>query len=163
MTSITGVQRRIYYAVYILVQCRAEQRFVPRWQTWQWPRVRDVVWKKLRTSKFPFNYKKKLIFLKVYYYSEPISVAARSKVWVYGRSLVGILGSNTAGCMDVCFESCVLSGRGLRDGLITLPGKSYRLRCVAMCNIETWWMRRPWSALGRDATGKKMFNSEELG
>ena len=32
----------------------------------------------------------------------PISVAARSKAWVYGRSLAGIAGSNSAGCMDVC-------------------------------------------------------------
>ena len=32
----------------------------------------------------------------------PISVAARSKAWVYGRSLAGIVGSNPAGGMDVC-------------------------------------------------------------
>jgi hypothetical protein len=32
----------------------------------------------------------------------PISVAARSKAWVYGRSLAGIVGSNPAGDMDVC-------------------------------------------------------------
>ena len=32
----------------------------------------------------------------------PISVAARSKVWVYGRSLAGIVGSNPAGGMNVC-------------------------------------------------------------
>jgi len=29
--------------------------------------------------------------------------------------------------MDVCVECCVLSGRGLSDGLITRPEKSYRL------------------------------------
>ena len=29
-------------------------------------------------------------------------VAARSKVWVYGRSLTRIAGSNPAGGMDVC-------------------------------------------------------------
>jgi hypothetical protein len=33
----------------------------------------------------------------------PISVAARSKAWVCGRSLAGIVGSNPAGGMDVCF------------------------------------------------------------
>ena len=33
---------------------------------------------------------------------EPIPVAARSKAWVYGRSLAGIVGSNPAGGMDVC-------------------------------------------------------------
>ena len=32
----------------------------------------------------------------------PIPVAARSKVWVCSRSLAGIVGSNPAGCMDVC-------------------------------------------------------------
>jgi hypothetical protein len=32
----------------------------------------------------------------------PIPVAAQSKVWVCGRSLVGIVGSNPAGGMDVC-------------------------------------------------------------
>jgi len=31
----------------------------------------------------------------------PITVAARSKAWVYGRSLAGIVGSNPAGSMDV--------------------------------------------------------------
>ena len=40
-------------------------------------------------------------------------MAARSKAWVYGRSIGGIVGSNPAGVMDVCFECCVLSGRGL--------------------------------------------------
>jgi len=36
----------------------------------------------------------------------PIPVAARSKEWGCGRSLVGIAGSNLAG-----YECCVLSGR----------------------------------------------------
>jgi hypothetical protein len=34
--------------------------------------------------------------------SMPIPTAARSKAWVYGRSLTGIVGSNPAGGMDVC-------------------------------------------------------------
>jgi len=55
-----------------------------------------------------------------------ISVAARSKAWVYGRSPAEIEGSNPAGGMDVCVECCVLSGRGLCDGLITRPETSYR-------------------------------------
>jgi len=29
--------------------------------------------------------------------------------------------------MSVCVECCVLSGRGVCDGLITRPEKSYRL------------------------------------
>jgi hypothetical protein len=60
-------------------------------------------------------------------------VAARSKVWVCARSLVGIAGSNPAGGMDVCLMCvvyCVLSGRGLYDGPITRPEKVYRLWCV---------------------------------
>ena len=57
----------------------------------------------------------------------PISVAARSKAWDYCRSLAGIVGSNPAGGMDVCVDCCVLSGRGLCDGLITGREKSYRL------------------------------------
>jgi hypothetical protein len=31
-----------------------------------------------------------------------IPVAARSKAWVYGYSHTGIVGSNSAGGMDVC-------------------------------------------------------------
>jgi hypothetical protein len=32
----------------------------------------------------------------------PIPVAARTKAWVYGRSLAGIVGSIPPGGMDVC-------------------------------------------------------------
>ena len=39
--------------------------------------------------------------------------------------------------MSVCCESCVLSGRGLSVGLITLPEESYRLWCVVVCDLET--------------------------
>jgi len=81
-------------------------------------------------------------------------VAARSKAWVCGSSLAGIVGSNPAGAwMSVCVECCVLSGRGLSDGLIPRPEKSYRLWCVAVCDLETSRTRRPWPALGRNATG----------
>ena len=87
--------------------------------------------------------------------SGPISLAARTKAWVYRRLFAGILGSNPAGGMDVCVECCVLSGRGLCNGLITYLGKSYRMWCVVVCDLETSRMRRPWPALGRSATGKK--------
>ena len=33
---------------------------------------------------------------------KPIPVAVRSKAWVFGRSLTGIVGSNPTGGMDVC-------------------------------------------------------------
>ena len=36
-----------------------------------------------------------------------------------------------------CCESCVLSGRGLCDELITHPEESYRLWCVVVCDLET--------------------------
>ena len=52
------------------------------------------------------------------------------------------------GC-SLCVECCVLSGRGLCDGLITRPEKSYRLWCVVVCDLETSRMRRTWSALDR--------------
>jgi hypothetical protein len=35
----------------------------------------------------------------------------------------------------VCYECCVLSGRGLCDGLITRPEESYQLWCVVVCVI----------------------------
>jgi hypothetical protein len=40
--------------------------------------------------------------------------------------------------MFVCllWVLCVLSGRGLCDGLITRPEESYRLWCVVVCDIE---------------------------
>ena len=50
--------------------------------------------------------------------------------------------------MDVCCECCVLSGRGLCDGLITRPEESYRLWCVVVCDLETSWMRRSWPTGG---------------
>ena len=51
--------------------------------------------------------------------------------------------------MFVCCECCVLSGRGLCDGLITRPEESSRLWCVVcVCDLETSWMRRPWPTGG---------------
>ena len=41
----------------------------------------------------------------------PVLVAARSVAWVHGRSLVGIVGSNPAGGMDVCFVSVLCDVR----------------------------------------------------
>jgi len=37
--------------------------------------------------------------------------------------------------MDVCLLSCVLSGRGLCNELMTRPEESYRLWCVAVCEL----------------------------
>jgi len=49
----------------------------------------------------------------------------------------------------------VLSGRGLCDELINRPEESYRMWCVVVCDLETSWMRRPWSALACSAKRKK--------
>ena len=38
--------------------------------------------------------------------------------------------------MFVCCDCCVLSGRGLCDGMITRPEESYRLWCVVVCDLE---------------------------
>jgi hypothetical protein len=42
--------------------------------------------------------------------------------------------------MSVCCECCVLSGRGLCDGLVTRPEESYRLWCVWVWSwsLEKW-------------------------
>jgi hypothetical protein len=39
--------------------------------------------------------------------------------------------------MFVCYVYCVLSGRGLCDGLINRPEESYRLWRVVVCDHET--------------------------
>jgi len=38
--------------------------------------------------------------------------------------------------MFVSCDSCVLSGIGLCDKMITHPEKSYRLWCVVVCDLE---------------------------
>jgi len=38
--------------------------------------------------------------------------------------------------MFVCYECCVLLGRGLCDELITRSEESYRLWCVVVCDLE---------------------------
>jgi hypothetical protein len=60
------------------------------------------------------------------------SIPSTPKVQVCCRLVAGIAGSNPARGMGVCLIMClyvVLScvGRGLCDGLITLPEESYRV------------------------------------
>jgi hypothetical protein len=50
--------------------------------------------------------------------------------------------------MFVCCECCVLSGRGLWDGLITRPEESYRMWRVFVCDKETSKKRRLKPATG---------------
>jgi len=54
-----------------------------------------------------------------------------------------------------CCECCVLSGRGLCDGLITRPEESYRLWRVIVCDQETSRKRRLKPATG--LWGKQTF------
>jgi hypothetical protein len=54
--------------------------------------------------------------------------------------------------MSVCCECCVLSGRGLCEGLITRPEGSYRVWCVSECDREASKMRRSWPTGGCCAT-----------
>jgi len=50
--------------------------------------------------------------------------------------------------MDVCFECCVLTSKGLCDELIIRPEEFYRLWCVTVCDLETSRMRRSWPTGG---------------
>jgi hypothetical protein len=42
-----------------------------------------------------------------------------------------------------CCECCVLTGRGLCDGMIIRPEESYRMWWVVVCDLETSWMGKP--------------------
>jgi len=57
--------------------------------------------------------------------------------------------------MFICCEWCVLSGRGLCDGLITRPEESYRLWRVVVCDIETPRIWGPWPTGGDLASKRK--------
>jgi hypothetical protein len=83
-------------------------------------------------------------------------MAARSKARVCGRSPAEIVGSNPTGVwMFVWCECCVMSGRGLCDGLLTRPEESYRLWRVVVCDQETSRMRKPRSTGGCRAKNKQ--------
>ena len=69
--------------------------------------------------------------------TSPVPVAARLlRLWVLIPPVAW---------MFVCCDCCVLQGRGLCDGLITRPEKSYRLCRVVVCDLEASITRRPWS------------------
>jgi hypothetical protein len=60
--------------------------------------------------------------------------------------------------MGVCCVLCMLSGRGLCDGLITRPEESYRLWCVLVCDLVTSKLRRLRLIKGCDARQNKKTN-----
>ena len=80
----------------------------------------------------------------------PVPVTAPSKAARLRSSWVRI---PPGAWKSVCCGCCMLSGRGLCDALITRPEESYRLWCVFVCDLETSWMRRPWTTGGCCTTG----------
>jgi len=61
--------------------------------------------------------------------------------------------------MSVCYECCVLSGRGLCDELITRPEKSYRLWFVVVCDLENLKNEEAMTRVGSQRhSKKKMFD-----
>ena len=78
----------------------------------------------------------------------PIPVTPRSKAWVCGRSLAGIVGSNPAGAwVSVSCECCVLSGRGLSSGWSHVH-RSPTECGVSECHHESSTLKRPWPTGG---------------
>ena len=71
--------------------------------------------------------------------------------------------------MFVCCKCCVLSGRGLCDGLMTHPEESYRMWRVVVCDQETSKKRRLKPASGlweynhRVVTPRKLIKLQVLG
>jgi hypothetical protein len=59
--------------------------------------------------------------------------------------------------MFVCCECCVLTGRGLCDGLITRPEESNECG-VSECDREASILRSPWPTRGCCAMKKKEGN-----
>ena len=63
--------------------------------------MRGIIIVLSRTSNILFFFIFSFILV-IYGFCVPIPVAARSRAWVCGRSLVGIVVSKPAGGMDVC-------------------------------------------------------------
>jgi len=71
----------------------------------------------------------------------PIPVAARSKAWVFGRSLAGIVGSNPAGGMDGCLLWMLCVVLSATSWSLVQSGPT---QCVVSeCDRESWIMSRP--------------------
>ena len=71
----------------------------------------------------------------------PIPLAARSKVWVCGLSLVGIAGSNPAGGMNICLVCCQVDVSASDWSLVQ---RSPTENGLSECDRESSAMRRPW-------------------
>jgi len=58
--------------------------------------------------------------------------------------------------MFVCCECCVLSGRGLRDELITRREESYQLWCIVVCDLENLVNEEAMTRVGSQRHKKKI-------
>jgi hypothetical protein len=90
-------------------------------------------------------------------YTWPIPVAARSKAWVCGRSLTGIVGSNPAGVMDVCLLRvlCVARYRSLRRAGHSSRGVLPSVVCLKYVIAKPRKMRRSRPPKGLSSHRKK--------
>ena len=72
-----------------------------------------------------------------HYRMVPIPVAESSKLWVCGRSLAGIAGSNPDGGMDVCLmrSMCVVTYRPLRRADLSSRGVLHSVCVLCVCVI----------------------------
>jgi hypothetical protein len=104
------------------------------------------------TNKF---YAKRLIIC-VSINTGPIPVAVRSKAWVYGRSLAGIVGSNPARGMDVCLLWVLCVVRSLRRAGHSSRGVLPSVMCLKCVIEKPRTTRRPRPPRGCWAIGKKI-------
>jgi hypothetical protein len=79
--------------------------------------------------------------------TRPIAVATQSKA---ARLLALWVRIPPEAWISVCCECCVLSGRGLCDGLITRPTECGASECDREASV-----RRAWSTMGCCGKGKK--------
>jgi hypothetical protein len=84
-------------------------------------------------------------------------VAARSKVWVWGRSLDGMVGSNLTGGIDVCLVRVVFSPAEVSASGSSLVQRSPTKCGVPECDREAAVMRTPWPIRDRCAMGKNYY------
>ena len=82
-------------------------------------------------------------------------MAARSKAWVCGRSLAGIVGSNPVRGMDFCLLCVVCCQVKVSETGWSLVQTSPTECGVSECDHEALIMRRPWPTGGCCAMVKK--------
>ena len=112
--------------------------------------LKEVYLRVFRLSQFsiilPILSTHSFIYFRYYIFSEPILVAARSKVRVCGSSLVGIEASNpSGGMMPVCCECCQVE--------VSETGRSLVQRSPTKCGVSEYdcegsIMRKPWRSRG---------------